>query len=431
MEFSEEVFHYIWKYRLFTDFNLVTKSGKRLIVLSPGLKNKHAGPDFEHSRLMIDQTEWAGTVEIHVKSSDWYMHRHQHDPAYNSVILHVVYKYDKEIRLQDGTVPETLELRQFVDTALLDRYGELMRSRTWIPCQQQLAAIDTFHVKQWLARVLTERLQEKSALLTKLLSEKKGNWEEVTYILLARNFGFKVNAAPFEWLAKHTPHRLLAKHRFSPTSIEALVFGQAGMLERERFSDDYPICLQKEYTHLRRQYNLTPLPTSIWKFLRMRPANFPTMRLAQFAGWCVNEDHLFSNILTLKRVEQLRQLFRELPVNAYWRQHYVFDKVTKPHSAALGGRSIDNVIINTVVTILVAYGKYVGKEMYLYRAIDLLDELTNEKNSTINRFSELGLDVKTAADSQALLQLKQHYCDRYKCLDCGIGLQVFKQNKTL
>ncbi|WP_134091868.1 DUF2851 family protein [Olivibacter sp. XZL3] len=431
MEFSEEVFHYIWKYRLFTDFNLETKSGKPLVVLSPGLKNKDAGPDFEHSRLMIDQIEWAGTIEIHVKSSDWYIHSHQHDPAYNSVVLHVVYEYDKEICLQDGTVPETLELKRFVDASLLNRYEGLMRSRAWIPCQEQLATIDTFHIKQWLERVLTERLQEKCTLLTGLLTEKKNNWEEVTYILLARNFGFKVNAVPFEWLAKNTPHRLLAKYRFSRTSIEALIFGQAGMLEKERFYDDYPISLQKEYTHLRYQYNLTPLPTSIWKFLRMRPANFPTMRLAQFAAWCASEEHLFSKIITLTSVEQLRQLFRELPVNAYWRQHYVFDKVTKQHSTALGARSIDNVIINTVVTILVAYGKYVGKEMYLYRAIDLLDELTAEKNSTTNQFSELGLDVKTAADSQALLQLKQNYCDRYKCLDCGIGLQVFKQNKTL
>jgi len=431
MEFSEDVLHYIWKYRLYKHINLTTKSGKPLIVLSPGILNKNAGPDFEHSRLIIDKTEWAGTIELHRRSSDWYVHQHQQDGAYNNVILHVVYEHDKEIRLPDGTIPETLELKPIINNELLAKYNALMQSKAWIPCQQYMPNIDSFIIEQWLERLLTERLQEKSDDLRKLLIEKKDDWEEVTYVLLARNFGFKVNVMPFELLAKNTPYKLINKNRHQPKMIEALLFGQAGLLEKDHFNDPYPNALKQNYSYLQRQYSLTPLPVSVWKFLRMRPANFPTIRLAQFAAWCAREKHLFSKILTLKSVEQFRCLFRELPIHDYWCEHYIFDKITKKHNPSLGLNSVDNIIVNTVVTILVGYGKYVGKETYLYRAIGLLEQLAGERNRVMNQFEELGLQVKTAAVSQALLQLKHKYCDRYRCLDCGIGLQVFKQNRTL
>lgn len=431
MEFSEEVLQYIWKYRLYEYTNLKTTSGKSLVVLSPGVQNKNAGPDFEHSRLIIDQTEWAGTVEVHVKSSNWYIHQHQHDKAYNNVILHVVYEHDREINLQDGTIPETLALKSLVDERLLRRYEEMMQSKGWIACEQYLSTIDPFVITQWLDRLLMERLEDKSGELNKLLAETKEDWEEITYILLARNFGFKVNAIPFELLAKNTPYKLIAKNRFQATWIEALIFGQAGMLENEDFTDAYPNKLREIYYHLRHTHQLRPLPKSAWKFLRMRPANFPTLRLAQFAAWCIQEEHLFSKILQLKSIDQFRDLFCKIEVHAYWRAHYVFDRATKNHNTTFGMGSIDNIIVNTVVTILIAYGKYIGKEMYLYRAIGLLEELAGEKNQIINQFEKLGLKVKSAATSQALLQLKYKYCDQHKCLGCSIGLQVFKQNKTL
>ncbi|MEH6307126.1 DUF2851 family protein [Olivibacter sp. CPCC 100613] len=431
MEFPEKVLHYIWRYRLYKHVNLITKKGKSLVVLSPGILNNNAGPDFEYCRLRIGETEWAGAVELHLKSSDWYTHQHQRDEAYNNVILHVVYEHDGEIQLSDGTVPETLELKPLISGNLLTKYNVLMQSKAWVPCQPYLPDIDYFVIEQWLARLLTERLQEKSNDLSRLLTDKKADWEEVTYILLARNFGFKVNAIPFELLAKNTPYKLISKNRSQPKLIEALLFGQAGLLERESFNDAYPNRLKQDYLHLQDRYQLVPIPASTWKFLRMRPANFPTIRLAQFVAWCAGGEHLFSKILQCKSVEQLRQLFVELPVHNYWTEHYVFDKTTKKHNSTLGISSIDNIIVNTVVTILVGYGKYVGKEMYLYRAIDLLEQLRGEQNRIISQFKHLGLEVKSAAASQALLQLKHAYCDQHKCLDCGIGLQVFKQNKTL
>lgn len=431
MELSEELLHYLWQYRLYNQKELKTKSNKPLIVQSPGRLNKDAGPDFEHSRLIIDGTTWAGNVELHLKSSHWNKHQHQHDAAYNNVILHVVYEHDAEISLQDGTVPETLALKPLVSIHLLETYRSMMISKSWVPCEQQLATVDNFMLSTWLERVLIERLEERTHMVNRLLEEFTYNWEEVVYVLLARSFGFKVNAQPFESLARSIPYKLMLKYKANAQLIESLVFGQAGILQAETFKDVYPNRLKEHYTYLKHQYNLKSLDVSMWKFLRMRPFNFPTMRLAQFAAWCSQRGQLFSKILSIDCIEDYRRLFLELPVHDYWCTHYRFDKRTKVHSNSLGINAIDGLILNTVVTILFSYGKYIGKEMYIYRAIKLLRQLPHEKNQIIERFRNLGVVVKAAAESQALLQLKTRYCDRYRCLDCGIGLQVFKQNKTL
>jgi len=431
MKISEKVLYYVWQYRLYSHLDLVTKHGKTLKIKSPGQLNTHAGPDFEHCRLLIDGTEWAGNVEIHLKSSDWNVHKHQHDAAYNNVVLHVVYEDDEAITLSDGSTPETLVLQPLISPALLTKYNELMGSKAWVPCASHLATLDEFNVAQWLERIVIERLLEKQEMVNQLLKETAYDWEEVTYILLAKNFGFKVNALPFENLARNLPYKLLLKNRFHPHLVEALIFGQAGLLDGHSFQDVYPAELKKTYTHLRKQHQLTAIDQAQWRFLRMRPSNFPTLRLAQFAAWLIREEHLFAKIIASTAICDFRNLFVNLPVNPYWGGHYRFDVSSSAHSYQLGIASIDNIILNTAVTILFSYGKYIGKEAYIYRAINLLEQLAPENNNIIAQYRRLGIKVKTAADSQALLQLKQGYCSRFRCLDCGIGLQVFKLNKTL
>ncbi|MFC6102720.1 DUF2851 family protein [Olivibacter domesticus] len=429
MNIPEEVLHYIWKYRLYNTYKLRTKNEKILSVKYPGDKNRHAGPDFEHSRLIIEGIEWAGNVEIHIKSSDWYAHKHQHDPAYNNVILHVVYDHDSEIILEDGTMPETLELKTLIDHTVLNRYNEFMTARTVIPCQEHISLVEPFYISQWLERLSVERLLEKAQYVNNLLNDCQGSWEEITYILLAKNFGYRVNAIPFERLAKSLPYKLLKKYE-DGIFIEALMFGQAGMLEKQ-FKDDYPNELQHTYRYLQKQYHLKPIDAASWRFLRMRPLNFPTIRLAQFSAWHRQAQGLFSKIIEAKKVDELRCLFEDLPINSYWKTHYKFDVLSKKHPAKLGKNTIDSIILNTVVTILFSYGKYIGKEAYICRAVDLLEELAPEHNSIVNQYKRLGVQAKTATDSQALLQLKGSYCDKMRCLTCGIGLHILKQNETL
>jgi len=433
MKLSEKVLYYIWQYRLYDHRQLATTCGKTLSIKSPGQLNVHAGPDFEYSRIVIDGIEWAGSVEIHIKSSDWYTHGHHVDAAYNKVILHVVYEDDGAIRSQDGFAPKTLAIKPFMNAALLEQYDALVNSRLWIPCASQLHEVSEINARQWLERMLVERLEEKWMGVKTLMEANLQDWEEITYVLLAKNFGFKVNGFAFEQLAKHLPYKLLLKNRHHPIAIEALVFGQAGFLQSaDDHHDTYYQTLQKEYTYLTKQYTLRPLEYSLWKFLRLRPANFPTMRLAQFAAWCIKEEHLFSKILALTDIKDYRSLFIQLPVHAYWESHFRFGHpAKKKHHIQLGRASIDNILLNTVVTILFSYGKYMGKEVYIYRAIGLLEQLKAEQNQLVSRYRTLGLSAHTAAESQGLLQLKAAYCNKQRCLACGIGLQVFKLNKTL
>lgn len=428
MILSEDLLQFIWKFSLFSYTKLITERGKRLYVRTAGKHNKHAGPDFEEARIIMDGMEWAGNIEIHIKASDWYRHKHHVNPAYNNVILHVVYENDIPIRLEDGTIPETFELKHFIDQSLLSKYRAMMESSEWVPCASQISSVNAFRTSQWLERLLIERLIAKQQMVDALLKARRGNWDEVTYILLARGFGFKVNALPFENLAASLPYKILMKHREDVKVIEALIFGQAGMLQNQFFKDDYPKELLKVYQYYHKQYYLKPIDGSSWKFLRMRPNNFPSIRLAQFAAMCAKMGNFFSQIIAVESLSALKLLFADLEVNEYWQKHYKFDIPAEKHSVRLGNASIDNVILNTAVTILFSYGKYIGKETYIYRAINFLEQLAPERNNIVRKYKSLGLSAGSAADSQALLQLKQSYCSINKCLDCGIGLQIFKQN---
>jgi len=426
MKVSESMLQYIWKYRLFKHTEIYTLSGKSLRIEKVGAHNFNEGPDFENALVTIDGVDWVGNIEVHISSTEWNNHKHQFNPNYNNVILHVVYRYDSEIKREDGTIPETLELMPLIDQDVLDKYLLMENSMHWIPCEKLINTVDSFYINQWLQRVVVERLASKSTFIYSLLNEYRGNWEEIAYIVLARNFGFNINSEAFEQLARSLPYSLIQKYKHDPLVIEALLFGQAGMLENNEFHEDYPLRLQKEYKYLRKVYSLKPIEKTNWKFLRMRPLNFPTLRIAQFASICFEINHLFAEIIELENLDLWKFKFNALTVNEYWATHYHFKKVSGNHNTRLGERAIELILINTIVVLLFSYGKYIGNEDFIDRSIAFLERIKPENNRIIQRYKELGVEVKTAADTQALKQLKTIYCDKKRCLHCEIGYQIIK-----
>lgn len=428
---KEDILCFIWRYQLFCSRDLQTLSGKKLTVICPGLPNQHAGPDFENARIRIDGIQWSGSVEIHRYSSDWISHRHQFDPAYNNVILHVVYTYDREISLHDKTVPETCVLSNIIDKEFLKTYNAMVAAKCVIPCNDNFHRVNQHKVNFWLGRMLVERFEQKSVSILNLLKECSGDWNSVIYLQLARSFGFKTNANAFEDMAKTIPYQVIIKNKHQPNMLNALIFGQAGMLTGVDFQDNYPINLTKDYKYLQRKYKLKPIKRHQWKFFRMRPKNFPTIRLAQFATLCLNLDRILQLALEKTDLAEFLKIFRQVEINEYWKDHYRFDELSTTKNVQIGDESISNIILNTIAVILFSYGKFLDKEMYICNAISLLEKLPKEVNSITKAYESLGFNAKSAADSQALLHLKYNYCDLKKCLSCGIGLQVLEKNKTL
>lgn len=425
MLFTEDFLYYVWKFRLFDRTALKTTAGEDIEILNPGLQNTNAGPDFSNARVKIGNTIWAGNVEIHVAASDWRKHGHHHDKAYDNVVLHVVYKNDIPETLSRRDLP-TLELAERISGDLYSRYHQMIYgNQRLIPCEATIASVDSLTMRNWLTRVLVERLEKKSALILESLAHNKGDWEETFYQHLAANFGFKVNALPFEMLAKSLPQSVLAKHKNSPLQIEALIFGQAGFLE-EDFTEEYPNKLKTEYQFLRKKYNLNLVEKHLWKFARMRPLNFPTIRLAQFAALIVKSNHLFSKIIEIKEIPQLIDLFAGIEVNSYWDTHYRFGKESKSVSKQMGESSVNNLLLNTLALTLFSYGKYHQQQRYISRCLQLLEELPAEQNNIIDDFDVLGLKTKTAFETQALLELRNNYCNFKKCLQCGVGNKILR-----
>jgi hypothetical protein len=426
MLITEDFLHYVWKFRLFNHNALQTTDGEELEVFSAGLAHTDGGPDFQNARIRIGDTTWAGNVELHISSADWQRHGHQTDGAYTSVILHVVYRDDVPLVLPDGRKVPTLELHSRISAGLFNRYHQLIFSnQQFIPCEATINTVDSLTLRNWLTRVLVERMENKSAAIIEALNQSRGDWEETFYRFLAANFGFKTNALPFELLAKSLPQNILGKHKNNPLQIEALIFGQAGFLEDE-FTDVYPRKLQEEYRFLRKKYSLAPIEKHLWKFLRLRPQNFPTIRLAQFAALVVNSSHLFSKTLEAREVPALRALFTGLSVNNYWETHYRFDAGSKPSGKNMGAAAIDNLLLNTVALFLFSYGKLLQKQPYINRGLQLLESLPAEKNHITDDFINLGLKIGTAFESQALLELNKYYCTHKKCLHCAVGNKILK-----
>ncbi|WP_295719041.1 DUF2851 family protein [Mucilaginibacter sp.] len=428
MLFTEDFLHYVWKFRLFDRIDLQTEDGKTLEIFSTGVHNTDAGPDFHNARIKIDETIWAGNIEVHLSASDWQKHGHTTDDAYNNVILHVVYNDDLPLVLTNGRKVPTLQLKDRIPAELYGRYHQMVfGNQTIIPCEASIGAIDQLIMNNWLTRVLVERLEKKSAAVITALSLNRGDWEETFYQFLAANFGFKTNALPFELLAKSLPQLTLGKHKNNPMQVEALIFGQAGFLDAD-LKDDYPNKLKKEYDFLRKKYSLKPVENHLWKFMRLRPQNFPTIRLAQFAALIVNSAHLFSKILEIKDIDALRNLFASIKTNGYWDDHFRFDIPSNSKSSpkTMGASSVDILLINTLALFLFSYGKHHQQQYYISRSLKLLENLPAEKNNITADFVNLGVKITNAFESQALLELKNNYCNYKKCLQCGVGNKILK-----
>ncbi|MDQ7947888.1 MAG: DUF2851 family protein [Pedobacter sp.] len=426
MNFPEEFLHFIWRFKLFGSGPLFTTNGEAIQLMSIGVWNKNAGPDFSNAKLRIDGTVWAGNIEIHVKGSDWMLHQHQHNDAYENVILHVVYEDDLPIYRKDGSLLPVLVIKGLFPEVIFDHFEALVHSISDFPCAGQIGQVDDFLVRHFLSRVLIERLVQRTEAVAEKLELAKGDWNAVFYHFLARNFGFKVNSLPMEILAQSIPYQLFAKHGDSPLQIEALIFGQAGFLS-QKFSEAYPRQLKREYLFLKKKYGLKPIAVSLWKFMRMRPQNFPTLRLAQFSALLSSSQHLFSRLLQAETIQVAAGLFSDLPVHPFWQDHYHFHRQAKNVAVQLGQHTIHNLLINTVSLILFSYGTQMDHYEYVQRAMAFLESLPNEKNAIVSKYIKAGVNIDDAGVSQAIIQLKSAYCDQKKCLECSIGAYILKK----
>ena len=422
---TEEFLTYIWKYGLIDRKSLISDTGEEIEVIALGEHNIHAGPDFVNAKIRIGNTLWAGNVEIHLNASDWKKHRHQHDRAYDNVILHVVLKADQQTERSNGTTIPTVELK--FDERLYTNYTYLIGNKAWILCQNHIARIDTLLLQSWLSSVMVERLESKTNVMDGWLEKLQNNWEEVFYIQLARSFGFHLNAEPFERVARSLPLNILGWHKNNLFQLEALLFGQAGLLS-DGSQDEYESQLKAEYHHLRHKYNLKPVDRHLWKFMRLRPVNFPTVRLAQFAALIRHSTNLFRKITETEGLASLVKLFSVTP-STYWDSHYKFGSVTAARKKTLGAEASATLLINTVIPLVFLYGHKRGDEKMKARAIELLSQLPAEKNAVITRWEKAGVKSESALDTQALLQLRSNYCQKKQCLRCMVGIKIVTSDK--
>ena len=422
---KESILHYVWQYKLFPPHNLKTTDNEPVEVIDVGQYNTDAGPDFFNAKVKIDGTLWAGNVEIHQFSSDWNKHNHNRNKAYDSVILHVVGKADADVFRENGKkIPQTeLAVPEYIER----NYENLFREKKRIACEDKLNTIPGIFIENWKNALLTERLKQKTQAIEHLLQANNQHWEESFYTVLARNFGFGTNSQAFEELAKSLPLTILGKHKNDLFQLEALLFGQAGLLP-EKAIDDYTKKLSKEYAFLASKYSLEKkLDVSRWKLLRLRPVNFPHVRIAQFAALIHSSSKLFSKMLDNVEIQGLRDLFTCEPSD-YWQTHYTFSEETsRKSSKKLGKQAVDVILINTAVPFLFAYASEKGNQELKDQSVQLLEQIPSEKNALIASWKAIGIACNSAYDSQALLHLRKNYCDEKKCIHCRIGHKVLTQ----
>jgi hypothetical protein len=429
---KEEFLHYLWKYGLYDQDRLFDNEKNKIIVLDPGEYNHDSGPDFFNARILVAGTIWAGNVEIHTKSSHFDNHGHHNDPAFNNVILHVVADNDKRVFNSKGE--EILTAKISFDLSLYERYTCLVNNPYIIACQEDIKGIDKILMRHWLNSLVIERFQTKTASILKIFSETGNDWEETFYRVLARYFGFRVNTEPFEMLATALPFRIIRKHSDNIFQIEALLFGTAGLLEaglfKEALSDEYYRNLLKEYSVLSVKYSIRPLHGWLWKFSRLRPPNFPTVRLSQLAAMLSVAGGVFSKVLEVTDIKQIKELF-EVSASSYWDNHFVFGKKSRSVIKNTGSQAVDILLINAVIPMIFVYGQSRDCQDISERALSLLENITPEDNTITTEWKAVGIVADSAFYSQALIQLRNEYCKKRKCLNCRIGNNIISQGKKL
>ena len=420
----EQLLHYVWKHKIFPLKELKTTTGQQVEVIDTGLANTDAGPDFFNAKLKLDGVLWIGNIEIHERSSDWFKHGHHADAGYNSVILHIASEIDTEISRSNGERIPQIQL--ICPEAVRTNYKELLETDSYPPCYRIIPSLPPFTAHSWMTALQMERFEQKATLLNERLKRCQGNWEDAFFITLARNFGFGLNGDAFETWAHRLPFRAVDKHRNDLFQIEAIFFGQAGILE-DSDGDGYYLRLKKEYTYLQHKFGLIPMDASLWRFLRLRPANFPHIRIAQLACLYHRAYGLLSRIMETETLQGVRDILKG-GTSEYWLTHYTFGGSSPSRPKTLSNTSLDLLIINTVVTFLCAYGLHKGNRVLCARAGSFLEELKAENNYITRMWEQCGMKASNAADSQALIQLKKEYCDKKKCLYCRIGYEYLKRS---
>lgn len=426
----EDFLHYVWRFKQFEFLDLSTTDGQQIKIDNFGNYNTDEGPDFLEAKVSIAGTLWAGNVEMHLNASDWIKHKHSENKAYNNVILHVVWQEDVKILDNENNVIPCLTLSDKVDIKLQSKYLGLLNSQLWVPCQENIHHIKKITVRSWLERLMIDRLEEKIESLASTLTQVENNWEQLLFILIARNLGLKPNAKQLEDVARSLKVEILFKHANDLDQLEALLFGQSGLLTSSQ-KDDYPTELSREYDFLSKKYDLTKPKFINWKLLRLRPSNFPTLRIAQLAAIYASNDLMFDKLLN-GSLPEILSLFNNITASEYWDKHYLFDKTSEnKKKKKLGKSRINILLINVVVPILFLYGKMRGEDKYIDKSLSLLEELPSEKNQIIKTWNDIGIESSSAFDSQALIHLKTRFCAKQRCMQCAIGNEIMKQDSKV
>lgn len=422
----EELLHYIWKNGKIPLSNLYTSRHKSLQIISFGIHNHDAGPDFFHAKLEIDGQLWFGSVEIHVKSSDWYVHQHNTDANYDNVILHVVWEEDTAVYRKNQEEIPALELINYIPLTILTNYYNLFGSRKtkFINCEKEISLTNDFKFSIWLERLYFERLEEKSNEINRLLVEENNNWEKVLFILLLKNFGLKLNSDPFLSLGRALEFDIVRKLKHNVFQLESLLFGLAGLLDISSSKDKFLIQMQSEYSYLRNKFKINENSVQGPSFFRLRPANFPTIRLSQLANLYGKQSKLFGKIITITEVDQVYEIFN-ISASTYWKTHYVFGKLSPKRENKLTKSFINLLVINTILPLIFCYSKWQGNDVSA-KIISLLYKLNREDNKITRKFQNFGVKCGNAMNSQALLQLYHSYCTKNRCMECVVGDSLLK-----
>lgn len=431
----EQLLHYTWKHKLYPLKELTTSDGQRVEIVDPGLHNRNAGPDFFNAKIRIGSTMWVGNVEIHDKSSDWYQHGHDKDSRYDNVVLHVAAELDTEVMKSNGEYVPQLQLS--VPDDVLTHYDELQKTDEYPPCYKVIPDLSALIIHSWMAALQTERLEQKTEAIRKRAELCNGSWEDAYFVTLARNYGFGINGEVFEQWAYNIPLNAVAHHRDDLFQIEAIFMGQAGLLEldsipeyyqKDALNDGYFAKLRNEYQYLAHKFSMKPIDFKLWRFLRLRPQNFPHIRISQLANLYYQQKAGLSQLMECETLDELKNVLKS-QVTPYWETHYTFGSTSPKNEKHLSYGSINLLMINTAIPMLFAYGRHTSKEVLCDRAFDFLEQLKAENNHIIRMWQQVGLPVKTAGDSQALIQLKKEYCDKKECLRCRFGYEYLRRKE--